>query len=143
MATSRGPDYAEGAYKAYEDYAKTLRTWLVAFGAGVPALIIGNATLWSTLDRAGALTHIGAIFLAGASLQIILAFINKIINWVNYTSELEGIPDAKRIGYKKLCHNMGDYFIIDVMFDVITIALFMYGAGAVFYSLAAATPVPL
>ena len=38
-------DEIEELYKAYEEHAKTLRTWLVAYGIGAPVVFLTNEQL--------------------------------------------------------------------------------------------------
>jgi hypothetical protein len=44
---------AEGFYKVYEEHAKALRTWLVAYGVGGPVLFLTNPIAQERLAKSG------------------------------------------------------------------------------------------
>jgi hypothetical protein len=75
---------AANALAAYGEYSKTLRTWLVAFGVGGPALILVNARISAALLAAGCLRQVALAFLIGVATQVLNAFINKMANWAVY-----------------------------------------------------------
>ena len=78
MSNSRDP---EPYYKAYEEYAKSLRTWFVAFGIGVPVFLLSNNEVWKALAETGRLPFITLLFLFGLTIQVVGAIINKYGNW--------------------------------------------------------------
>ena len=71
-------------YTAYSDYAKTLRTWLVAYGIGGPVLLVTQERLATRVIASGCARWIVCIFLAAVAIQVILAFVNKWITWIQY-----------------------------------------------------------
>src|ERR1700693_6036282 len=62
-------------YAPYAEFAKTLRTWFVAYGIGAPVILLTNKELWAAVQRSGSASHIAEIFLAGAFLQIFQALL--------------------------------------------------------------------
>ncbi|MCP4536226.1 MAG: hypothetical protein GY832_03685, partial [Chloroflexi bacterium] len=78
-------------YAAYSGYAKTLRTWLVAYGIGGPVLLVTQETLATRVMASGHARWIVCIFLAAVAIQVILALVNKWITWLQY-----GIASSSR-----------------------------------------------
>ena len=71
QSSSSTPDQREetGYYHAYAEFAKTLRTWFIAYGIGAPALVLSNKDLWNTVKGSGNLIYIAALFLLGAEFE--------------------------------------------------------------------------
>lgn len=82
-------------FKVYEEYAKTLRTWLVAYGVGAPVLFVTNKDVADKLAASHAASAIAELFLSGVALQIFLAIVNKTVMWANYWSELNPMRPRK------------------------------------------------
>ena len=70
-----------GFFQAYAEFAKTLRTWFIAYGIGAPALVLSNKDLWITVKNSGCLAYIAFLFLVGVAFQVIRAFIYKNAMW--------------------------------------------------------------
>src|SRR5438105_15853414 len=83
------PDDGEGHYAAYAEHARTLRTWLVAYGIGGLVLILSQDSLWKRLAASGTLPLIAGLFLCGVALQVVLAAVNKSAMWAVYYGEIE------------------------------------------------------
>jgi hypothetical protein len=113
---------AVGTFQAYAEYNKILRTWFVAFGIGGPALFLVNDKLAQALVGAGQLRLVVILFLAGATAQVLGAFLNKVANWYMYQS----MVDDKSEG--TFLHKASEYFVNvfwpDILLDVFTIASF-------------------
>lgn len=131
---------ADGYYKVYEEYSKTLRTWLVAYGIGGPVLFLTNAGPRADLARSGMSRCIALAFLGGVALQILLAALNKTLMWANYYAELTpGAPE------KWLFRNaawLSEQFWIDFLVDIASLVLFGWATWTAFMILAPAGPVP-
>ena len=107
----------------YSEYNKSLRTWLVGFGIGVPAIFIINEKAQDKLTSSENAEFIIYLFLAGAASQILMALINKIVTWCAYykhETSKEKINKATKF-FASLEH----CFIIDVISD--TVSLFAFG----------------
>jgi hypothetical protein len=61
---------AASSFSAYSEYNKTLRTWLVAFGIGGPALFMTNDGIAKRLVATGELRMVVVLFLIGAGVQV-------------------------------------------------------------------------
>ena len=79
--------------------ARILRTWLVAFGVGLPAVILANEKLFVRLAESGyAYLVFGLIFAAGG-IQVVMECRTKYYNWQGYMKEIDDIVDQ----HEKLC----------------------------------------
>lgn len=128
---------AEELYKAYEEYSKTLRTWLVAYGIGAPVLFLGNETAWKTLVDSGKARDVATLFLLGVAVQVLLAALNKTVLWVCYYGELENSYKSRR--QFKICEWLSQQFWIDLVCDAGAGVLFALATIQVFSVLAPAS----
>lgn len=106
----------------YAEYNKTLRAWLVGFGFGVPALFIINETAQNKLSASPNADCIIWLFLIGASFQVLLGLLNKIISWCTYHKYDKG--ESKVNCIVLFFSSMENYFIIDVILDILSIVSF-------------------
>lgn len=116
----QAPDW--GHYSAYEEHAKTLRAWLVAYGIGGPVLIVTQEPVWRKLASSGHLRTTAVLFLLGVALQVLLAALNKSAMWACYFGELE--PDFKRRRRYRFAHWLAERYSIDLICDLSAICLF-------------------
>ena len=75
-------------FEPYSEFARTLRTWFVGYGVGAPALVLTQAELRQRLANAGDLPTLGAFFLSGVFLQVLLTLIYKTAMWELYMVEI-------------------------------------------------------
>ena len=106
----------------YNEYNKTLRAWLVGFGFGVPALFIVNDAAQKKLLEAPDAKIIVWLFLAGATAQVLMAFVNKIVSWCAYYKHEKG--DDHVNGLVKWAAGFENAFAIDVLLDLISLVTF-------------------
>src|SRR4051812_11034794 len=74
------------SYSSYLEYNKILRTWFVAFGAGVPALLLVQKEISERLLKIGELKFVAILFIVGVASQVFGALLNKVSNWYVYRS---------------------------------------------------------
>jgi len=111
-------------FSSYVEYNKILRTWLVAFGIGGPALLIVNEKLIVKLSAVNELGWIAGVFFLGVSLQVLGALINKYTNWIIYFGEVdESFQEKNRY---TLALWLGRQLWIDIIFDLTSMAAFIY-----------------
>jgi hypothetical protein len=120
------PDDGSDSFSTYFEYNRVLRTWFVAFGVGGPALFLVNETIAQRLAAEGQLRLVVILFLIGAGAQVLGALLNKVANWYVYWSIVDDdTPSAPK-------HAWADWlarqFWIDVVLDVVTIAVFGWAA---------------
>src|SRR5262245_52403827 len=121
---TNAPVSSEPYYKAYEEYAKTLRTWFVAFGIGVPVFLLSNTEVWKTLANTGRLQPISLLFLFGLAVQVVGAIINKYGNWQLFSEVHQG-KDPNDVSNLAAC--FARQIWIDGVFDVMTLLAFIIG----------------
>ena len=85
-------------WTAYSEYNKVLRAWVVAFGIGVPATFLINSDLVKYISHETGNPRIFYIFLLGACAQVVMAFINKTINWCTYYKK-KNFPNSSPKGF--------------------------------------------
>lgn len=120
----------EEFYKAYEDYAKALRTWFVAYGIGFPILVLTNAGVSNALAKSGQSKLIVQLFVIGMACQVLIAIINKVCMWINYHSEMN--VDNHDKWWAKASYWLGNQFWIDVTFDIASLVAFSLGTIKLF-----------
>lgn len=109
-------------YKAYEEYARNLRAWFVAYGVGGPVLILTQEHVSKAVIASGAGPGIARLFLSGVGLQILLSLINKWANWGVYAySESQALADGRLFGFWSAVTNQ---VWIDILLDLGSVACF-------------------
>lgn len=123
-------------WSAYTEYNKVLRAWFVAFGIGVPATFLINDELTVYISPGIGKPHLFFVFLIGAAAQVLMAFLNKMINWCSYYKKRR-FPDVCPTGCGQKCADIlsraSDWYLIDVVFDLITIGCFAYAIVNLFF----------
>lgn len=108
--------------KLYAEYNKTLRTWMVGFGFGVPALFIVNEAAQKRLLGSNDAACIVWLFLAGSGLQIISALLNKVVAWCAYHQHDVGASSCGPM--VKVFASLENAFVVDIAFDLLSLAAF-------------------
>jgi hypothetical protein len=130
--SSEETDYhKEDVYgEAFDRYEKMLRTWFVAYGIGGPVLLMTQESWRRALATAPNGKWIGVLFLAGVAVQVLESFFYKMCMWQLYYHEAEK-DDKCRWMYE--CSKWVERnFLIDIIFDLTTIALFTIATVMVF-----------
>jgi hypothetical protein len=109
-------------WEPYSEFAKTLRTWFVGYGVGVPALVLTQAELRQRLANAGDLPTLAVCFLSGVFLQVMLTLIYKTAMWELYMTETQP-PRSKGLWYRSAFW-ISEQAWIELLVDVATIVLF-------------------
>jgi hypothetical protein len=121
---------ADGYYKVYEEYAKALRTWLVAYGIGGPVLLLTNDSVRTALASSGGSRMLAFAFLAGVGLQVFLAALNKTLMWTNYFAATSPTHRARR--RFRVAAWLSEQFWIDLLVDLASLALFGWATWRAF-----------
>jgi hypothetical protein len=113
----------------FEQYAKhsdVLRNWFVAYGIGGVVIFISNHEVFSNIQKS-ILSEIAFWFILGVIAQVVLAFVNKVYNFIMYHKE-----EPTRTRFVK---NMTAFFAIDFPIDVFTIFSYAMATYILFTSL--------
>jgi len=109
-------------FDAYCDYARTLRTWLVAYGVGGPVLFLTQERISAAIAASGQGRTIAYLFLLGAFLQICISLINKWANWHLYA--YGDNSSAKLPWLYKVSNWIIDKFYLDIICDIGSVVSF-------------------
>jgi hypothetical protein len=120
-------------YPPYAEFAKNLRTWLIAYGIGAPALILSNKSAWDAVKGSGHVAFIGALFLLGVALQLIEALLYKHAMWHLYFSELDAEHEKSR--WYRAASWLSESYLLELSFDVISVLFFIVATLLLFISL--------
>lgn len=113
----------EGHWEPYVEYSRTLRAWLISYGIGAPVLFITQESLAKNILESGNAKCIIILFVFGVFFQVLIAFINKCINWIIYAQKNTS-PENRCV---KLADKASNWFWLDIMFDVLTVIVFVLG----------------
>lgn len=106
---------SDGYFEPYSQAARTLRGWFVAFSVGVPAILLANEDALETLAASGEARCLCFTFLAGACLQVLIAFAYKHCMSYLYTYGNEDMPGPVRL--------LTGHVWPELVIDIATIAL--------------------
>ena len=122
LGANATPEIA-GYFDAYASFARTLRTWLVGFGVGVPVLVASQAELSKKLAASGDAKRIVTLFLGGVAVQIFVTMLYKSAMWYTYFGAMNS---AFRGRWRyKASEWISEQHWLEVIFDVATMALFV------------------
>lgn len=121
----REPDNDSGFYEPYIQYARTLRAWFVAYGIGVPVLLVSQKFIAQAIIKAGSGELITWLFLTGVAVQVLAAFLYKYAMNYLYFDEFGGeLKGTRRL---KFAIWLSNAIWLEMLFDVVSIALFSWG----------------
>lgn len=114
-----------GFYEPYIRYSVALRSWLIAYGIGVPVLLVSQDLIAKSIMKAGAGKLIAALFLAGVAIQVLAAFLYKYSQEYLYADE----SGAKLKGTRRLAvaEWLSDSIWFEMLLDVVSLILFVCG----------------
>jgi len=115
-------DDGSASFRTYSEYNRVLRPWFVAFGIGGPALFLVNDAVARRLADARELELVVILFLTGAAAQVIGALTNKVANWYVYLSSVD--ENFHRTLRYRVAEWLVEQFWIDIVLDIVTIAVF-------------------
>ena len=115
----------ENLYDAYKEYNKTLRAWFVAYGVGLPALVLTNEKLIENAKNSGEAKLVAWLFAAGVLLQLSIAALNKWANWFQYWGAIDTSFTEKPS--HKFALWWGEHPELDVAAEVLTAIFFGLG----------------
>lgn len=113
----------------YSEYNRILRSWFVAFGVGAPVLFLINNEVRDQIIVSGEMRTVVLLFLTGASVQVIITFINKVINWYLHHGNNNEFRKTKRYQWSETISN---WFWLDISADIATFFVFGIAVWKVF-----------
>lgn len=113
-----------GFHASYAEFAKTVRTWLVAYGVGAPVVFFQAPRPWEALARSGGVEPFVYCFLVGIGLQVLGAVGYKTAMWYLYSFELGKLKASTR--RYRWSNAISEAYWLEASLDLSTIALFSY-----------------
>jgi hypothetical protein len=132
----RDSDKESDLFHDYDEFAKVLRTWFVAYGIGGPVLLLTNEAVRSQIATSGFARCIASAFLIGVGLQVLLALFNKTALWLCYKAERE--PRLRERRAYRAAEWFAYEFWIDFFVDLSSFVVFAWATYRVFMLLTAA-----
>src|SRR5262245_32678936 len=112
-----------GYEEPYLVFARTLRTWFVAYGIGGPLVFLNQEKLLDRLVRSGQAQFVAGCFLGGVAIQIGTSIVYKAAMWHLYRAEYD---DSVK---KRLLYSFFDWvseaFWLEFALDALTLILFV------------------
>lgn len=123
-------------FNLYCEYAKTLRAWLVGFGIGTPAVFFTQDQIRQVVVHAACHVWLIALFMAGVACQVLVALINKWVNWYVFLCQTQGKTGTPAFAR---CFRYSNNMTVDFVFDVTAVICF---AGATIWTAMLFTGIP-
>lgn len=120
-------------YEPYSAFARTLRTWFVAFGIGVPALLITNEKAREVLRDSGCARCVAGIFLVGVAIQVATTLLYK--SAMSYLYLSEDNPSMKGGCLYKCFDWISESFLLEFSADFATLLLFCWATCKLLWTL--------
>lgn len=111
-------------YAPYAEFAKTLRTWLIAYGIGVPALLVSTDKCWDKIAATGQMRTLGIVFLSGVAIQVVVALLYKSLMWQLYIAEVH--PEREQTWLYQFAQKASDLFWPEFLLDILSFGLFAW-----------------
>ncbi|MGH8397354.1 MAG: hypothetical protein ACRETA_03805 [Gammaproteobacteria bacterium] len=97
----------------------------MAYGIGVPVLLVSQQYIAKAIIKAGTGELITWLFLVGVAIQVLAALLYKYSMAYLYSAEVDpGLNETRRV---KAAEWLSDAVWLEALFDVVSIALFVYG----------------
>jgi ABC-type Fe3+-siderophore transport system permease subunit len=126
MNAPQPPADDKGYFEPYSEFAKILRTWFIAFGAGALALLVTSAELRAALRQSGDLFSVALLLLAGIAVQVLVTMLYKHAMWNLYSAELDATH--KESFWYKFSAEVSEAHFMEVLADLLTGGLFIMAA---------------
>ena len=115
-------DEESNLFEDYDEFAKVLRTWFVAYGIGGPVLLLTNDAVRCEIATSGYAPRIAWEFLIGVGLQVLLTIFNKVALWGCYKAARE--PKLRTRCVYRAAEWFAYVLWIDLLVDVSSFILF-------------------
>jgi hypothetical protein len=123
-------------YEPYAFFARTVRTWFIAYGIGGPVLLFGNGEAWKSLMAKGAAPTVIRCFLVGVALQVVTGIIFKAAMWYLYVGELGVLKDTSK--RYRAADWLSSAYWPEVLVEFLTLSLFTFATWKALVVLGAA-----
>ena len=128
--TTSEKDFHEG----YGEFAKTLRTWFIAYGIGAPVLLLSQDELFKRVAETQKVEWVAGWFLVGVSAQVMQAFLFKVAMWYLHIGEQDS--EFKTTLRYKASDWISEAFWFEILLDMLSIVSFSSATYSLFVALA-------
>ncbi|HVA54175.1 MAG TPA: hypothetical protein VNI53_00020 [Gammaproteobacteria bacterium] len=111
-------------YEPYANFSRTLRAWLVAYGVGVPVLLVSQEFIARAIIKADSGGLITWLFLIGVAIQVLSALLYKYSMAYLYSSEVD--PTLNNTRRVQAAEWLSNAIWLEALFDLAAIALFVW-----------------
>jgi len=112
-------------YESYAHFSRTLRAWLVAYGVGVPVLLVSQEFIAKSIIKAGTGSLITWLFLTGVAIQVLAALLYKYSMAYLYNSE--GDTLLNNTWRVQASEWLSKTIWLEALFDITSISLLVWG----------------
>lgn len=112
-------------YEPYAHFSRTLRAWLVAYGVGVPVLLVSQESIARAIIKAGTGSLITWLFLTGVAIQVLAALLYKYSMAYLYNSE--GNSESSDTWRVQVAVWLSETIWLEALFDITSITLLVWG----------------
>jgi hypothetical protein len=120
--------------ESYLSFARTLRTWLVAYGIGAPVLLASQEAFSTVFKNKEVVILIIHAYLVGVCLQIFSAILYKASMWyIMWGALKETFKSSRRY---KFSDWVSEQLWIELFFDIASISLFAWATLRILVELA-------
>ena len=111
----------KGLHASYTGHGGMLRSWLVAFGAGVPALFITQEWAWNALAASGNAFFLALLYFSGVLLQVFHVIASKYANYYGFLAQF--FPSMKEGRFPELVKKFTWQWKLDLAVDLLSLTL--------------------
>jgi hypothetical protein len=112
----------ESIFDQYVRHAEVLRNWFIGYGIGGVVLFVGGQSVVKSVPIPE-IVPIAVWLILGVSSQVVLAFLNKVYNFVLYYSSTKA--DQRGVVQNVHRRNLIMFLCIDVPLDLVTLVSFV------------------
>jgi len=124
-------DDAKLYLESYQSFARSLRTWLIAYGIGAPVLFASQPAFSEMLRNKNAVAPVIYVFLAGMAVQIATSLLYKVTMWYIMWGALK--PEFKQSKRYKFFNRLSELIWPELLLDVASIAAFTWATVKVLF----------
>lgn len=114
-----------GFYESYANFARTLRAWMVAYGVGLPTILLSQEHVGNLIRASSQGFTVTCLFLVGVIVQVVATLLYKYSMGYIYASELDPKLESSRI--YRVAEWLSEAFWLELLFDLVAIVCFVWG----------------
>jgi hypothetical protein len=117
-------DDREYYFESYKDFAWRFRLWLVAYGIGLPAVIVSSKELWAVVKTSCDARFALWMPLVGVGIQVFVTWVFKTCMWYCDRHAKKVLP-AESLRYRSALW-ITDRYYLEMILDFVTLGLYVY-----------------